>query len=203
MVKSRPEVFIIESLDIEDEKNKLFEGRIISQVLHLSGKRSIYYYIRTKAEFKIILEEFKKSSYRYLHLSCHANKNAMYTTIDRIDFAELGRLLCPVLGNRRLFLSACSMANNNLAQLILPKSKCYSIVGPTLKVAFNDAAILLASFYHLMFKANATSMKRTELIVNVEKLAYLFNVPINCFSRDEKSASGYSSKIVKPIRETN
>ena len=36
---SQPEIFIIESLRFEDERAERFEGRIISQILALSGKR--------------------------------------------------------------------------------------------------------------------------------------------------------------------
>jgi len=35
---SQPEIFIIESLEFEDERANHFEGRIISQILALSGK---------------------------------------------------------------------------------------------------------------------------------------------------------------------
>jgi hypothetical protein len=42
---SKPEVSIIESLGFDDERNNLFEGRIISDILARSGKRCIYYYI--------------------------------------------------------------------------------------------------------------------------------------------------------------
>ena len=52
---SKPELFIIESLGFDDEKKQLFEGRVISQILHLSDKKSIYYYIRTKAEINSAL----------------------------------------------------------------------------------------------------------------------------------------------------
>lgn len=47
---SQPEVFIVESLTFADERSERFEGRIISQILSLSGKNCEYYYIRTKRE---------------------------------------------------------------------------------------------------------------------------------------------------------
>jgi hypothetical protein len=48
--KTKPEVFIIESLTFEDEENEHFEGRLISKMLALSDKECEYYYIRTKSE---------------------------------------------------------------------------------------------------------------------------------------------------------
>lgn len=74
---SKPEVFIIESLELEDEKRNCFEGKILSQILYLSGKKSIYYYIRKKRELEEIVSEFHQSEYRYLHISCHGNENHM------------------------------------------------------------------------------------------------------------------------------
>lgn len=61
---SQPEIFIIESLDFKDERAEHFEGRIISQILALSGKKCEYCYIRTKRELKALLEQFKSSHYR-------------------------------------------------------------------------------------------------------------------------------------------
>ena len=77
-------------------------------------------YIRTKRELKAILEQFLASKYRYLHLSCHGNRNSMGTTLDSIPFSELGPLIAPYLDRRRLFVSACSMTNDALARVIMP-----------------------------------------------------------------------------------
>jgi len=195
---SKPEVFIIESLGMDDERQNLFEGRIISQLLHLSNKKSIYYYIRTKAELAIVLDEFKESDYRYLHLSCHGHRRAMHTTIDAISFAELQEMLCPVLDKRRLFLSACSMANKSLAKKILPNAKCFSIVGPKREIRFNDAAILWASFYHLMFKHNLRVMKHAKVEENVQNVASMFNVSMNYYHRKKNTKLGFTSKLIKP-----
>src|ERR1700688_2947072 len=102
---SQPEIFIIESLDFKDERAGRLEGRIISEILALSGKKCEYCYIRTKRELKALLEQFASSSYRYLHLSCHGNDGSMFTTLDPIQFSELGRLIRTYLRKRRLFVS--------------------------------------------------------------------------------------------------
>lgn len=194
---SKPELFIIESLGFDNEKEQLFEGRVISQILHLSDKKSIYYYIRTKAELSEVLDIFKECDYRYLHISSHGSWDAMHTTIDAIPFDELGKMLRPVLDGRRLFLSACSMTNVNLARKLMPKSGCFSIVGPKRTVNFNDAAILWASFYHLMFKSNARAMKHAQLEKNVQNVSSMFKVPLNYYQRS-KGKPGYKSKIISP-----
>lgn len=79
MAKTRPEVFIIESLEFEDESEDRFEGKMLSHALRLSGKEPIYFYIRTRRELDEVLDFFEDSSYRYLHLSCHGSANSMET----------------------------------------------------------------------------------------------------------------------------
>src|ERR1700724_2996528 len=84
---TRPQVFIIESLVLEDEKDHR-EGEIIYPILQMSGKQPEYHYIRTKREPKHFVEMFGKSKFRYLHLSCHGNKNLFATTFDNLDDDE-------------------------------------------------------------------------------------------------------------------
>lgn len=187
---SVPEVFIIESLKFEDEENGRYEGKILSNILHLSGKKSIYYYIRTKKELEEILEIFWETDYRYLHISCHGNGNEMATTLDSIPFKELAKLVEPVLEKRRLFLSACSMTNEKLAKEIIPSSDCLSIIGPSKNINFNDAAILWASFYHLMFRDNYKIMNRENLLRNTKSVAQMYKVPMNYYSKSKRK-SGY------------
>ena len=91
-IKSKPEVFILESLTFEDEKAQRFEGRILADVLHLSGKKPIYYYFRTKSELERLVKIFAASKYRYLHLSCHGSMDALKTTLDEISVVTLASI---------------------------------------------------------------------------------------------------------------
>ena len=83
-------MFIIESLTLKDEKDESFEGRILKQILRLSGKDSTYYYIRTRRELERLMIVFRRSGFRYLHISCHGNATEMGTTFDSIPLVELG-----------------------------------------------------------------------------------------------------------------
>jgi hypothetical protein len=195
---TEPEVFIIESLNFDDEKNNRYEGKIISDILHLNGKNSKYYYIRTKRELEEVIEIFLESNYRYLHLSCHGNSREMATTLDLIDFEELGDIIGPCLLRRRLFVSSCKMTNSKLAKAIIPDSDCFSIIRPAKDVSFNDAAILWASLYHLMFKHNFDVMKREDLLKYCRKLAKLFRVPLNYFGRNRNEEKGFTTKRIRP-----
>jgi hypothetical protein len=182
-MQTKPEVFIIESVNFDNEANNQYEGHILSEILALSDKRCKYYYIRTRQELIRILAIFTDSTYRYLHLSCHADETSMGITLNRLSFAEFAALVRQHLNKRRLFLSACSMANMELAKLLIPDSGCYSILGPAAEVAFNDAAILWASLYHVMFAHDAEVMKPAVLRSKAQAVADLFKVQLNYFGR--------------------
>jgi hypothetical protein len=198
---SEPEVFIIESLEFDDERSDRFEGKIISQILALSGKKCEYSYIRTKRELKVLLEQFASSSYRYLHLSCHGNKTSLFTTLDPIPFTELGALIKPHLRKRRLFLSACLATNEALASAIMPGSGCYSILGPDEKIYFDDAAVLWASFYHVMFDVDSGAMRYKTIKAKAQEVSDMYRVKLKLINHDEGRSKGYSIKTLSPRKE--
>jgi hypothetical protein len=76
---TQAEVFNIESLDFEDEKAQRFEGHIISDIIAMSCKACVFYYIRTKRELVAIREQFSSPNYRYTHLSRHRGGNCLHT----------------------------------------------------------------------------------------------------------------------------
>lgn len=196
--RTKPEVFIIESLRFDDERLNRSEGDIISRILALSGKECQYYYIRTRKEFRRVLDLMEESSYRYLHLSCHANTRSMATTLDHIPFSDLAELLRGRLNDRRLFVSACSMASEELADALMPNSGCYSILGPARDVGFGDAAILWASLYHVMFAEEREAMKRKVLREKAQNLADVFRVRLNLFVQDSSSPKGHRLIELRP-----
>ena len=113
--ETKPKVFIIETLNFEDEEKFRFEGGILSDILSLSGIETKYFYIRTAKEFKEVVSQFNKSQFRYLHISCHGGKNSVWTTLDEITYQELSIILKDKLNKKRLFLSACSPRNSPLS----------------------------------------------------------------------------------------
>lgn len=188
---SKANVFIIESLKFSNEKNNEFEGKFLSQILHLGGKNAIYYYVRTKKELKAVLDIFGRSDYRYLHISCHGSHSTLATTLDKIPFPEFGELIRPYLRKKRLFVSACSSVNDDFARAVIPKSGCYSLIGPTKCIYFNDAAIIWASFYHLMFRLNSEAMTRGNILSILRKIENTFGISLGYFSISSKSRNGY------------
>lgn len=191
------EVFIIESLDPDDEGNGRFEGSIISQILRLHGKSPKYRYVRTRKAFEKAVKEFTKSKYRYLHISAHGDPEGMCTTNqDEIDFDELSELLNPFMSGRRLFLSACSMVHEDFAELIIPDSGCYSLVGPTEDIYFSDAAIVWSSIYHLMFSEDNQRMSHNNLKDSLQKVCKLFGVKMAYYSKSKQLKRGYSRDLL-------
>jgi hypothetical protein len=188
---TKPQVFIIESLTLEDELLKRQEGKILSRMLSLMEKRETeYYYIRTERELDKIIKIFGKSRYRFLHLSCHADDEGIATTLDDVTYESLGKKLAPHLKGRRIFVSACEMANSKCAKALFQDTGCNSLIGPAEKINFDDSAAFWVSFYHLMFKHDYGKMQHAKLNDYVRELAKLFGERFNYF-RKADNKKGY------------
>jgi hypothetical protein len=198
--KSIAGVFIIESLQLTDEEKGLYEGKIISSILQLNKVPSKYYYIRTAKEFREVLKIFDKLKFRYLHISCHGDGQSLSLTLDSFNYTELGRILEPYLRDKRLFISDCSSVNKKVAWAVIPASQCYSLIGPQNDIEFRDAAVIWASFYHLMFKQNASIMVREHLVSNIQKVVNTFGQPMNYFSRSRTQTVSSKSIEVQDTR---
>jgi hypothetical protein len=181
--RTHASLFIVESVGFDDEQEGRLEGDILSQILRLSGKQTEYRYIRTRQELEVVLNQFSASDLRYLHISCHGNEQALSTTLDDIPFIELGTLLRPHLQGRRLFVSACRAVNSELANELMRKSGCFSIVGPATDIRFDDAAVIWAAFYHLMFRENPKVMKAAAIEAALARLIGTFDVPMTYMRR--------------------
>ena len=196
--RSKPEVFIIESLTFMDEKKNRCEKNVLSHILNIRNKAVKYYYIRTHRELIRILKRFKASRYRYLHLSCHGSENAIYTTLNRISFRIFGKLITPYLDKKRLFLSSCSVANEQFAKTIFQNSQCISVVGPAIPIDFGVAALLWASFYHFMFVKYSHIMKNNDVKEVVQSVVDLYKIPMNVFVGNKSRTYGYRRYQIMP-----
>ena len=181
-----PSVFIIESLSFEDERQERREGHLLYEMLNLVGKSPEYRYIRTKRELVAMLGQFHDIGKRYLHISCHGNEEGLGLTLEGLSFAEFGDIARPHLRDRRLFLSACSVARQELAQSIMSRAGCYSVTAPIHDINFSDAAIMWASYYHLVFKENRNSMNHTRVSGALQKASDTFATPIKHYRRSKK-----------------
>ncbi|MCW2390065.1 hypothetical protein M2333_003111 [Sphingobium sp. B11D3B] len=158
MANTVPKLFIIESLDLEDEADHR-EGEVISRVLRMAGSKPIYRYVRTEQELIRFVEEFRERRYRWLHISVHGNHNLISLTLDQLNAKQFAKIVGPALADgRRLFLSTCKAATVDLASAIFGHGGCLSVLGPIKKIQFDDSAIFWSSFYHLMFKRKRSRM---------------------------------------------
>ena len=130
----------------------------------------------------------------------YISKPIHWTTLDEITYKELGDILKDALYKKRLFLSACSAVNQKLAAAVIPLSECYSIIGPDKDIAFRDATIMWASFYHLMFNENSDNMLREGLIKNLHKVVDTFGQSLNYYSISK--SKGIKNNIIEPQQNT-
>jgi hypothetical protein len=83
------------------------------------------------------------------------------------------RFFCAMYMEARMMCNSCARHDTTTqdarASAIIPSSKCYSIIGPIKKVSFGDAAIIWASFYHLMFSVDEKKMKRSRILPILKK----------------------------------
>lgn len=195
---TKADIFIIESLNPDDEGNGRFEGPHIAHIARLHGKQPIYRYVRTRDQLEQAVAECLASDYRYLHVSAHADREGIATTNrDDISNGELGEMLGRGFAGRRLFLSACSIVHKAMAAEIIPPTQCFSVVGPRQDIGFAEAAVFWPAVYHLMFEVDARSMKRAALAANLKKVATLFDVEIGYFSRSSSRKRGFSQDVLK------
>lgn len=169
-------IFIIESLSEEDERKERYEGEILKRFLKLMGVRVFYVYVRTKRELKHYIKVYESSNYKYLHLSCHGNKNEIVLTLNEgVSFKELSAFFVSPHKNRRLFLSSCEVMQGNIGRNLAP-IQFKSITGPNEEIAFSDAAIFWASFYHILLSVKKNGMKTSDISNTSEKLADLYDI---------------------------
>ncbi|WP_244095821.1 hypothetical protein [Rhodoferax ferrireducens] len=182
-----PEVFIIESLELTDEAKERREGAVLAAVLKMCGKNPLYYYIRTKAELKLMAEEFEASGYRYLHVSCHGGDTSLETTLDSVSYQEFANIFSGRLKDRRLFVSACSAGNELFVEVVGGRNKeVISIAAPANDIQFDHAVAFWSSFYVKTFSLNARSMNSNRIVEVLKPLAALFNAPVHFSKRDQQ-----------------
>jgi len=178
-------VFIIESTDDDDEEHGRREGKALTAMLELAKRPVVYRYIRTKKELEKMLAQFEGTTYRYLHLACHGNRDEIGLNCDDLSLEQLAHHLAPFMDKRRLFISACKGAQRALAEPLLLSSECYSVVGPAQDISFHDSAIAWASFYVLMSRRDPERMVRKDIEANLERVCAFYGISFNAFFKED------------------
>ena len=193
---TKPETFILESLDHEDEKATRLDGKILYDVLKLQGKKPLYYYFRTQRELIEFAKIFRESGYRYLHLSCHGGDDIVQYTFGNSSYKDFANIFDKKLHNRRLFVSGCNLGNMAFAQEIFATNGgMYSITAPTKKVYFDQSISFWSAFYYMMHAWDSSMMKKKRLNQVLTQLATLFGMPLAHYFRD----TGQGAAVVEEI----
>lgn len=172
-----PEVFIIESLKLEDEANQRYEGKILADVLKMCGKEPKYYYFRTEDELYMLADLFKESSYRFLHFSCHGSLETVDTTLNQVSYMDFSTIFSGILKNRRLFVSACEVGNELFSELVFAKNKgMYSIASPKTEIFFDQAVAFWSAFYVKLFSENSSYVKNDVIVYTLKRLCDLYEI---------------------------
>lgn len=175
--RSVPEVFILESLNRDDEVERRYEGRLLSEMLILAGKKPKYFYFQSKQELPHLMALFRLSRYRYLHFSAHADNSSVDTTEDSMTYEEFADFTKGCLKTRRLFMSACEAGNRQFVEAVAKKNKgIHSIIAPCSTIDFDHAAAIWSAFYVSIFTANNQAMKSKEIAQRFIALKNLFPV---------------------------
>ncbi len=175
-------VFIIESMDLENERQGNLDGLALKKILDLCDIPNDYYYIRTILELEIVIEKFKESDLGFLHVACHGNEEALCLCFEDIIFEEFELLIGKHLKYRRLFLSACKVARFELAKYFIPQYHAYSVIGPPDNIDFDKAAVFWSSFYYLMYSNDQDQMFQVDLLPTLETITKTFKLRLNYFS---------------------
>lgn len=175
-----PEVFIIESLGLDDEANARREGAVLAAVLKMCGKNPLYFYIRTKAELKHMAKLFVRSGYRYLHISCHGGDECLEMALEPVTYREFAQIFANRLRNRRLFVSACSAGNKQFAELVRKRNKdIMSVAAPSKDIRFDHAVAFWSAFYVKTFSLNSKSMNSERIEQVLKPLAGIFDESVH------------------------
>lgn len=172
-------IFIIESLRSKD----YFDGETLSDILKLSKIPVKYTWADTKDDLITHIAAFKKSKYRYLHLSCHADETGIEINGEDISNSQIQVILRHAIINRRLFMSACKGANRDLASKIVAGNGAYSLIGPPVNLYFDKSAMFWPAFYHVINEIDNAKMNKKNIRDALQRCVDLFKVPINYYSR--------------------
>ena len=175
--KTEPEIFIIESLHVDDEIKERYEGRALRDALRVTGQKPAYYYVRTKEELANAIELFLHSGYRFLHISIHGSKTGVDTTLERMTNKEFANLFQGKLKNRRIFFSACEVGSGGLSLLLQAQNPgMYSVASPLDKILFGTACAFWIAFYTRVLSNNPLGMEVSELTPALTQLCQFFSV---------------------------
>lgn len=163
--ESIPELFIIESMDGDDEESGFFEGVRIAQILRLGLFKPKYFYVQDERELELLVPVFRQSSYRYLHMSCHGDQEGFILRDGNVSFARFAEIFGDSLKLCRLFVSACESGQKALVQELHKTAHgIHSVVAPRVKIDYDHAAAIWSAFYVSLLQKRSGDCKHVDVI---------------------------------------
>jgi hypothetical protein len=197
-MKDKYGAFIIESLN----EGEYFDGKILKGILKQSNVMVQYKQVSDRNELGIELARFSKSGFRYLHISCHATKETLNLSHETIWYREFEQLIADKVKNKRVFLSACDAGNDDFASMII-RNGGYSVIGSSIPLRFDKAALFWASFFHIMTELDQDKMteldqhkmKRKDIKWVLKRCVGIFDIPINYYSFIKSSSNSKMRRV--------
>jgi hypothetical protein len=178
--QSHPEVFIIESLAMDEERKGAFEGRALYESLKTLGKQPLYHYVRSADELRQALSLFRHSKYNFLHFSLHGSPTSVFTTLDELSNQEFAEITSKKLPNRRVTFSACSLGSGSLVQDIQRQNKgVESIAAPLGEIEMHMAMPFWLAFYCRALHENGLNFSAQKLSSLLQPLCSYFSIRLN------------------------
>lgn len=195
------DVFIIESLSKNDEVRHRYEGQRLAELLRLSGKNPKYFYFQSKDELPYLLKLFGLSKYRYLHVSCHASSDSIFTTNDKLSYTEFAQAFKGHLKLRRVFFSACELGSELFSECLAGTNKgMHSIVAPAEEIYFDHAAAIWGTFYVSVFANNPDAMTGADIRNRIETLCSLFPIDFHVSTYRPK-VDNWNHTLIKKVKK--
>ncbi len=193
----KPDVFILETLNKEDERERRFEGRALAELLHMSGKNPKYHYFQDVGELPHLVGLFCQSKYRFLHFSSHGSFDKIFTTNGEMTYVEFAKIFKRSLPLKRAFFSACEVGNDLFSEVLAGSNAgVQSIVAPVQKIRFDHAAVIWGALYVSLFTENDETMKHDQIKDRLVSLRHLFPVDFHFSGYHPNKANKWAHTII-------
>ena len=118
------EVFIIEALTRDDVRDGMLDGYVLYQQLKMMGGDPRYVRVSSENDFKASLVMFRESNYKFLHISCHGDKEKRQVRIGDTWFGYMRIAIASMqmLKSRRVSFSACELGNEEFCKRLFEKN---------------------------------------------------------------------------------
>ncbi|MEG2810424.1 MAG: hypothetical protein RR889_07225, partial [Akkermansia sp.] len=167
---SQSEIFIIESPSDGSEENCLLEGKILYDLLKSLKKNPRYIFFEDKDQLSYISEAFRKSNYRYLHISTHGNQKEIILKNQKISYDKFASYFSGNLKLRRVFSSAGNLENEKFREALCNADNkgMHSVLTPVENMLLGEAISFWSMFYVSLLNESRSTIKNCIIDKNLE-----------------------------------